>query len=152
MANTHETLESLFTDTANAIRAKTGGTADIVADEFPQAIALIPSGGNNRLTSDFLDVIKTEVTVGENSVSNAVELENYLATLAGVDNVFAVSMHSKSEYAYNEYASFWRLGNQFAGYRYRNGWARIDVLSKAYDAIATEGDVYDVFSFSTTSP
>lgn len=51
MPNTHETLESLFVDTANAIRAKTGGTAEIVADEFPQAIALIPSGGGASIQS-----------------------------------------------------------------------------------------------------
>lgn len=53
MANTHETLESLFIDTANAIRAKTGGTADIVADEFPQAIEAIPSGGAIQATGQF---------------------------------------------------------------------------------------------------
>ncbi len=38
MANTHTTLESLFTDIANAIRSKTGDTATIVADNFPAAI------------------------------------------------------------------------------------------------------------------
>ncbi len=46
MANTHETLTSLFSDIADAIRAKTGGTADIVADEFPDAIDAIPQGGS----------------------------------------------------------------------------------------------------------
>lgn len=45
MPNTHSTLTSLFDDIADAIRAKTGGTADIVADDFPSAIAAIPSGG-----------------------------------------------------------------------------------------------------------
>lgn len=38
MANTHTTLAALFTDIANAIRSKTGGTAAIVADNFPAAI------------------------------------------------------------------------------------------------------------------
>lgn len=38
MPNTHETLTSLFSDIADAIRAKTGGTADITADTFPTAI------------------------------------------------------------------------------------------------------------------
>lgn len=39
MANNHSTLTSLFTDIADAIRAKTGGTEPIVADQFPEAIA-----------------------------------------------------------------------------------------------------------------
>ena len=43
MAN-HTTLSALFTAVANAIRAKTGGSANIVADDFPTAIAAIPSG------------------------------------------------------------------------------------------------------------
>jgi hypothetical protein len=40
-------LTELFSDIADAIRAKTGGTADLVADTFPTAIASIPSGGGN---------------------------------------------------------------------------------------------------------
>lgn len=45
MPNTHSTLSSLFTDIANAIRTKTGSSAQIVADNFPTEIANIPSGG-----------------------------------------------------------------------------------------------------------
>ena len=41
---TYTTLSALFTAVANAIRAKTGGSANIVADDFPTAIAAIPSG------------------------------------------------------------------------------------------------------------
>ncbi len=41
----HATLTSLFTAIADAIRAKTGSQAAIVADDFPTAIAAIPSGG-----------------------------------------------------------------------------------------------------------
>ena len=44
MANTHETLTSLFKDCADAVRAKTGGTDPIVADELPEAIAGISTG------------------------------------------------------------------------------------------------------------
>lgn len=46
MPNTHETLTSLFADIADAIREKTGGTAEIVADDFPDEISSIPSGGD----------------------------------------------------------------------------------------------------------
>lgn len=38
----HTSLASLFTDIADAIRGKTGGSAALVADNFPTAIASIP--------------------------------------------------------------------------------------------------------------
>ena len=41
MANKHENLTSLFTDIADAIREKTGGTATLIADDFPEAIRTI---------------------------------------------------------------------------------------------------------------
>lgn len=44
MANTYETLTSLFTDIADAIRRKTSETGVIVADKFPEAIAGIKTG------------------------------------------------------------------------------------------------------------
>ena len=44
MPNTHTTLAGLFKATADAIRAKTGGSGTIVADNFPAEIATIPSG------------------------------------------------------------------------------------------------------------
>lgn len=46
MPNTHTTLTSLFSAIADAIRAKTGGSADIVADSFPTAISSIPTGSS----------------------------------------------------------------------------------------------------------
>lgn len=45
MPNTHSTLTSLFSDIANAIRTKGGTSGTIVADNFPTAIANLPSGG-----------------------------------------------------------------------------------------------------------
>lgn len=45
MPNRHETLTSLFSDIANSIRAKTGDTAEIKADDFDTAISAIPTGG-----------------------------------------------------------------------------------------------------------
>lgn len=38
MANKHASLDALFTDIANAIREKTGDTASIIADDFPDMI------------------------------------------------------------------------------------------------------------------
>ena len=39
------TLTELFTNIANAIRAKTGSTEPIIAEDFPSAIEAIPVGG-----------------------------------------------------------------------------------------------------------
>ncbi len=44
MPNIHTTLSSLFSDIADAIRAKTGGSAQIIAHNFPTEIANIPTG------------------------------------------------------------------------------------------------------------
>ena len=41
MANKHKSLGSLFADTAEKIRSKTGGTAKIIADDFPDEIGKI---------------------------------------------------------------------------------------------------------------
>lgn len=73
MPNTHSTLTSLFTDIADAIRAKSGGTDPIVADDFPSAIAAIPSGGggsynwmgeNPTLVETLLDETGTLDSIG----------------------------------------------------------------------------------------
>lgn len=41
------TLTELFTNIANAIRAKTGSTEPIIAEDFPSAIEAIPTGGES---------------------------------------------------------------------------------------------------------
>lgn len=46
MANKHETLTSLFTDIADAIRSKTGSNEAIVADNFPTEIEAIDTQEN----------------------------------------------------------------------------------------------------------
>ena len=61
MPQTYTTLPALFTAIANAIRAKTGGTAEIVADDFPTAIANIPSGGGSIIPSDLPSDGKTRI-------------------------------------------------------------------------------------------
>ena len=48
-------LSSLFSAIAAAIRAKTGSTAAIVADNFPEAIAAIPTGDQSVLTKPTLE-------------------------------------------------------------------------------------------------
>ena len=50
MPNKHETLTSLFTDIAGAIRSKTGDSAKIKADDFDTAIEAIQTGGGGEFT------------------------------------------------------------------------------------------------------
>lgn len=59
MANTHSTLSSLFSDIAAAIRRKTGGSANIVADTFPTAIDNIVtlSGGTSDATATAAQIL-----------------------------------------------------------------------------------------------
>lgn len=67
----HTTLSSLFTDIANAIRAKDGSSATIVADNFPAKILAIPTGitptGTVQITTngthDIAEYDKAEVNV-----------------------------------------------------------------------------------------
>ena len=66
MANNHETLPSLFTDIADAIRSKTGGTEDLVADNFPSAIATIETGID---TSD-ADATASDILSGKTAYVN----------------------------------------------------------------------------------
>ena len=70
MANNHSNLTSLFTDIADAIRSKTGGSDPIIADQFPEAIEGISSGGgadNGFPIGDGNTHIWIEVTEGRNS-------------------------------------------------------------------------------------
>ena len=60
MANQHLTLASLFTDIANAIRSKTGGSASIVADTFPTLISALDTSGidTSDATATAVDINK----------------------------------------------------------------------------------------------
>lgn len=48
MANKYTTLSGLFAAIADAIRSKTSGSAQIVADDFPEAISDLVSGSDYR--------------------------------------------------------------------------------------------------------
>ena len=54
---THATLSALFSAIADAIRAKTGGTDTIVANDFPESISNISTGGSNKSTFTVEDVM-----------------------------------------------------------------------------------------------
>ena len=50
----HTTLTSLFSDVANAIRTKTGSSSAIAADDFPEAIEAIETGGGGEIGKNIL--------------------------------------------------------------------------------------------------
>lgn len=56
--------EQILEDTADAIRAKTGGTAAITPADFPDEIASIPSGGGDTFEDIMLTRTVTEYTNG----------------------------------------------------------------------------------------
>lgn len=58
----YASLAALFSAIASAIRAKTGQSAQIVANDFPDAIAAIPSGGGG--TSAVLQPINRNIRTG----------------------------------------------------------------------------------------
>ncbi|WP_297213248.1 hypothetical protein [uncultured Flavonifractor sp.] len=51
-ALTHDSLVALFADIARAIRAKTGKPNLLIADQFPQAIAAIPTASAAQTTNN----------------------------------------------------------------------------------------------------
>lgn len=48
----HNSIEELFTSTADAIREKENSSAKIVADDFPDRILALPTGSTGTDTSD----------------------------------------------------------------------------------------------------
>ena len=66
MANKHETLASLFTDTADAIREITGTSEKIIADNFPDIIREISVGiDTSDATIEAAEVMNNEIAYGK---------------------------------------------------------------------------------------
>ena len=68
----HTSLASLFSDIADAIRAKTGGSAQIAADDFPTAIAGIAAA-----------------RIGETDATNSSSAQTISFTVSGEPIVYA---------------------------------------------------------------
>lgn len=100
MANKHATLTSLFTDIANAIRAKTGEAGTIVADNFPSAVASIPEAApytflqlitqstNNDMTVQ-LDASKDYVILCFRAVNVNTLVYRIITFIDGVETIVA---------------------------------------------------------------
>lgn len=59
MSLKHKSIQELFTETANAIRAQTGSSKTIVADDFPEEILNIQSSSGPLVTED-IEIIATK--------------------------------------------------------------------------------------------
>ena len=150
---THTTLASLFTAIANAIRAKKGTSATIVADDFPTEIASIPSTSYTLIASK-------EVTTSTTSTSSA-----SLTTLAlgssnyNGDKIIYVKVRDKAgkragyfygsdtfffnyQAANNSTSNLTYAARAIHRYSSSNSWA-------TYTAATTTG--YGVYGYSITS-
>jgi len=87
MPNNHETLTDLFEDIADAIRAKTGSEAEIVADAFPEAIEAIPTGGGEDLIqhAEIPDYVKNEALALAEKVRER-QTANSITFIVGTDS------------------------------------------------------------------
>lgn len=80
MANTHETLASLFTDIADAIRAVNGDNSPIVADNFPDAISELAN-----ISSDAIEAVDA-VFNEDGSVTETYESGKIVTTTFASEN------------------------------------------------------------------
>ena len=105
MAN-HTSLASLFTDIANAIRAKLGSSGRIVADNFPAAIQSIPTG-----STPVLETVTKSYTPTETAQSDTITpgtgydaIEEVDVTVGAIPNDYvgsAVTRRSSSDLTAN---------------------------------------------------
>lgn len=152
-------LDACLDAEADAIRAKTGDSNDLTFDfannkGFADAIAAIPSGGGgNTLESDFLTIYKETVEIGENTVTNSAGYRDYLVSIKSIPGtLFAMSIHKKASYTYNEWANGYANGNNSIGYRYRNTWQTASWNFTNYDAVAPVGTLVDVYTVELKNP
>lgn len=118
-------LTNLFDDIADAIRLKTGSSAQIVASNFPQEIANIPSG------TDTSDATATagDIGIGKTAYANGVKLTgtnhwnpNVIPPAAGTLTSLVVGqLPDKTIYYYGESPDLYGLtvlGNYSNGFQY----------------------------------
>lgn len=99
MANTHNTLTELFTDTANAIRSKTGGTAPIKADDFPSVISGISVGVEGGIIPTGTKTITTNGTHDVTTYASAQVNVSTGITPTGTKTITTNGTHDVTNYA-----------------------------------------------------
>lgn len=137
--------DNILTAMANAINAKTGKTAPLTPVEMVAEIQDIPTGGGGN---------SEIVTVGANTVSNALQAETYLKGLSTLDlssDKYFIEIESGyTSPAYNQIGAIYKYMfvniNTMAsnGIRYRDTSWGIITMTATYDAILVEGTSYKI--------
>ena len=134
---------------ASAITAKGGtvGASDGLAD-FPSAIAGIPSGGGATEWGSLKTIHVIEVTSGQNTVDNALNLFEYFNALIP-DGAYFVAMTLLDDdvaLEYSEYVCGIGFVQSNAGWRHRNGTlSRTEWGNHGYTAVLPVGRRYALF-------
>lgn len=134
---TYNTLTSLLTAIANAIRTKTGDSASINAQDFPNKIENISS------------VPKTQ-TVSQVISLKAYSTDDFTFTFDTLTTVYGVSSILKEKTEDNSYGQYMELGQRnFAPVNYikaitgntvtLNIWAQVDTSAKAKITVTAIG-------------
>lgn len=117
---THDTLTSLFTDIADAIRGKTKGTAKIVADNFPTAIGAIATGRKFASGTKTLSSSGTTITISNIGFTPKIFM------------IFPSKMHYVSGDDLYLMAGLVLIDSERGVYRFRRGYLTSDGWSKSY--------------------
>lgn len=148
MSESLPTLTELFSDIADAIRAKTGDLNDIVAANFPTAIAAIPSGGGLSNVDHYSGTVfydsETEIaSFTVNTTRTAVPIFGIICIYYS-SWIYIVQVGSSN--AYHPSTATWDVGNvtvvQSGSTNKTYTYSLIDSAS-GYGNI--EGDNYDAY-------
>lgn len=154
MANEHENLTSLFTDIADAIREKTGGTDAIVADQFPTAIAGIEAGGSfpngtvwtqSDFSADFVNSVYNAgglwVAGGGNGLYYSTDGKNWTKSSAEVSGVQCVRNAN----------GIWVASDEFGTYYSTDGktWTRCEGAGALFHTIINANGIWVASSWAS---